>query len=133
MANCEQNILDLPFSPSLPADDDVVMFTTQDGTTVLRYWSVVKSAFELLGDLEATVDGDLLDSEGTVIGSGPVSSTNSMDLPSGWLGRRIRVFVNETILRPSQWTRTTNGFELVGRTWNNDGTGMEDKIVVQNY
>jgi hypothetical protein len=36
---CEQNILEVPVSPSLPALTDLILFTLPDGTSILRTWA----------------------------------------------------------------------------------------------
>jgi hypothetical protein len=57
---CETNILDLPLSSSLPADDDVVIMTLADGSTVVRYWSVIKASAQAAGKRAVSVPNGVL-------------------------------------------------------------------------
>lgn len=41
MANCEQNILDLPLRITPPATTDVIMITHTDGSTEIVAWSTI--------------------------------------------------------------------------------------------
>lgn len=42
---CEKNILDLPLDASAPASTDVVIYTKEDGTTVIRRVSTIQGSF----------------------------------------------------------------------------------------
>lgn len=43
--SCDKNILDIPLDSSVPALTDVIMFTKEDGTTVIRRWSTMQRTF----------------------------------------------------------------------------------------
>ena len=57
---CETNILDLPLSSSIPADDDVIIMTLADGSTVVRYWSVIKASAMQAGKIQVNVADGVL-------------------------------------------------------------------------
>ena len=42
MPLCEKNVLEIPLSAAYPDDDDVIIITKTDGTSVLTRWAVVK-------------------------------------------------------------------------------------------
>lgn len=106
MPNCQQNILDIPFSPSLPADTDVVIFTLQDGSSVIRYWSAIKDALIAgiftLDDLPLTVGG--------AGANDPANEATVVTLPAEWANKRIQVFRNGSYFRG--WSRTAGGLAL---------------------
>ena len=79
MAVCEKNVLVIPFTPSVPDADDVIIFTLPDGTSVLRSWSGIITGL-VPADKEIVVAAS-----GGTINNGDASKTFS-DL----IGRRIR-------------------------------------------
>lgn len=64
MANCEQNILDLPLRITAPATTDVIMITHSDGSTEIISWATLLVAFAptdiefQVGDVGYAQDGD---------------------------------------------------------------------------
>lgn len=85
------------------------------------------------------VDNTLLtDSTYTVDGPGtydPAGNTNTLTLPTSYIGRRIRVFRNGTLF--TTYTRTSTGILLSGAdVWLGttiNGPGFEEKITIVNY
>jgi hypothetical protein len=83
MPVCEQDIIDVPLSASLPGSLDMVLFTLPDGTSVLRRWSTIITG--LVPD----------DEEYTVVASG--TSTNAIIngdntfVLTNFIGRRVRL------------------------------------------
>lgn len=57
---CEQNILDIPASVSLPADTDVVIMTLADGSTIIRQWGLLKAAISAAQKRSVTVADGVL-------------------------------------------------------------------------
>lgn len=45
MPLCEENVLDIPVNASTIGDNEVVMFTKADGTTVLRLYGTLRAQF----------------------------------------------------------------------------------------
>jgi hypothetical protein len=120
---CEKNILELPFSPSLPADTDVVIFTLADGSTVIRYWGTVKAAFMPLDDLRLQVGGGGAND--------PADGATAVTLPGTWAGKRIRVQRGGpgAYQRFDAFTRTGGGFTM------NDGDVLTtgEWLIIENY
>lgn len=85
MPSCQKDILQIPLSPSAPAPTDVVMFTLQDGTTVIRQWSTIA------GNLTGLPD----DEEFTTLPGGSNTDNfingNSQIFLTNFIGKRIRV------------------------------------------
>src|SRR5437870_349854 len=61
MANCEENIFDIPVVSTQPANTDLVMFTDAAGNTVLRTWATIKTWMlaALSGQLPPTVNAGI--------------------------------------------------------------------------
>lgn len=79
--NCEQEILDIPLTPSAPDGDDLVMFTLPDGTTVTRKWSTVANS-AAPDDIQ-----EFVTASGGSINNGDTNKTYSQ-----YVGRRVRFF-----------------------------------------
>ena len=64
MANCEQNILDLPLRITAPATTDVIIITHTDGSSEIVTWATLIAAIAptdvefQVGDTDYPADGD---------------------------------------------------------------------------
>jgi hypothetical protein len=83
MAACEQNVLDIPLSPTMPDADDVVIYTLPDGTSVLRTWAtIIAGLVPPDKEIEVTASG------------GDINNGDTTKVFSDLIGRRIRFFRN---------------------------------------
>lgn len=83
MPACEVTIHEIPVSLSSPNSDDLVMFTLDDGTTVMRYWSNI-------------LNGSVPDDEEYVVAASGGTINNGDDyfiLPT-FVNKRVRVYRN---------------------------------------
>ena len=83
MASCDQNVLDIPLTPTAPDADDAQMFHLPDGTTVLRLWStIIAGLVPPDKEIEVTASG------------GDINNGDTTKIFSDLIGRRIRLYRN---------------------------------------
>lgn len=125
MAVCDKNILDIPVSPSIPAPTDVVMFTLQDGTTVLRTWASVLQLLSLPADIEFQIG---ITSGAPAVGT--FTYTNS-----ALIGKKVRLY-REGRKMPTLGDSTTSKYSFnsaTGTVTVNDPWGDQEIINIEPY
>lgn len=80
---CDQNVLDIPVSPSVPDGTDYLIFTKADGTSVLRVWNNVLTGL-IPNDEEILV----------TLSGGAINNGDTFFIRPAFIGKRVRLWRN---------------------------------------